>query len=176
VKPRRPIDAHDDAGPGNTARAPMHCVPRHFFGGRQQVVEAAVGREKYAEILYHASYESARHWCDREAGTHGLSGMAVLEHYLRLLSRRGWGNFSLIEADAASGSADIRLDHSAFTLAQAQVCGAKICYRFAGWFAGMMDWISENSGRPVRTLCCETQCGAEGHGCCIFAVRPRAAN
>jgi hypothetical protein len=176
VKPQRPIDGHDDAGTRTMDGVPMHCMPRHVFGSGQQVVEAVLGRDKYAEMLYHASYESARYWCEKEAGTHGLAGMAVFEHYLRRLSRRGWGSFSLIEADAASGSADIRLDHSAFTLKQAQVCAAKTCYRFSGWFAGMMDWIGENSGRPVRTLCCETQCGADGHDHCIFAVRPRAAN
>ncbi len=176
MNPQLPIDGHDDAGPRPTGGAPMRCVPRRFSGGRHQAVEAALGRANYAELLYHASYKSARHWCDKEAALHGLSGIAVFEHYLRRLSRRGWGSFSVIEADAASGTADIRLDHSAFVLAQAKVCAAKTCSRFAGWFAGMMDWIGESTGRPVKTLCCETQCGADGHDHCIFAIRPQAAN
>jgi predicted hydrocarbon binding protein len=169
MKSKFPIDGYDSPGP-LTCGEPRFCVPRH------QAVEAACGRDKYAETLYHASYKSARYWCDKEAGTHGLSGLAVLEQYLGRLSRRGWGSFSVIEADAASGTADIRLDYSAFVLAQAEVCAAKTCFTFAGWFAGMMDWISEDTGRPVKTLCCETQCGAEGHDHCVFAVRPQAAS
>jgi hypothetical protein len=168
---RRRNDGHDDTGVPSTD-GPMFYVPGQSFGNRHQ---ARRDRVKYAEILYHASYKSARYWCDKEAKTHGLSGIAVFEHYLCRLSQCGWGSFSVIEADVANGAADIRLDHSAFLLAQAEMCAAKTCYRLTGWFAGMMDWISENTGRPVKTLCCETQCGADGHDHCIFAVRPRLA-
>jgi len=175
MNPQLPIEVHDDTGVWSTDGLPMLYVPRHFFVNNHQAVEEALGREKYAEILYHAGYKSAHYWCDKEAKTHGLSGMAVFEHYLNRLSQRGWGKFSFVEADAAAGTADIRLDHSAFVLAQAEVCAAKTCYMFAGWFAGAMDWVTENLGRPLQTLCCETQCGAEGHDHCIFAVRLKPA-
>lgn len=174
MNPQLPVKGHDDAGPATGSSDPLPRVARHFPGIRHQVVEATLGREKYAEILYHASYKSARYWCDKEAVAHGLSGIAVFEHYLHRLSRRGWGRFTVIEADAANGCADIRLDHSDFVVAQAEVCASRICYRFAGWFAGMMDWVGEDTGRPVKTLCCETQCGGDGHDHCIFAVRPRS--
>lgn len=180
MNPQRPSDGHNDNGHTDASAGIgdgvlMLPIPRDSVGNRHQAVEATLGRDQYAEVLYRASYKSARLWCDKAAVTHGLSGMAVLEHYLRRLSRRGWGRFSVVEADVGRGSADIRLDCSAFVLAQAEVCPTKTCSRFAGWFAGMMDWISEDSGRPVKTLCCETQCGADGHDHCVFAVRPRAA-
>lgn len=165
MNPKFPFDGNDDTDPDiSVGGTPPHLA-----------VEASLGREKYAEALYYASYKSARLWCDKEAGACGLSGIAVMEHYLRRLSRRGWGSFSVAAADAASGSADIRLDYSAFLLLQAEVCAAKTCFTFSGWFAGVMDWVSENTGRPVKTLCCETQCGAEGYDHCIFAVHPQAA-
>lgn len=170
----RPIDRHDESGPEAADGAPIPCEAFHCLEIRQQAVEAAVGRERYAELLYQASYKSARYWCDKVSRTQGLAGMAVFEQYLRRLSLRGWGTFSVIEADVAKGCADIRLDHSALVLAQAEVCAAKTCFRFAGWFAGMMDWIGENTGRPFRTSCQETQCGADGHEHCVFAVRQRA--
>ena len=169
MKPQLPIDVDDEHGVWSTDGLPM--LYNHA------AVEAALGREKYAEILYQAGYKSAHHWCEKETKTHGLAGMAVFEHYLERLSQRGWGRFSFIEADPASGSADIRLDHSAFVLAQAEVCAAKTCYMFSGWFAGAMDWVGEqmreNGGTPLQAMCCETQCGAEGHDHCVFAVRPK---
>lgn len=173
MNPTPPVEGQGDGGPAPYAGAPKACASADLLGITQRTVEASVGRERYAEMLYRASYTSARYWCDREARAHGLSGMAVFDHYLSRLSRCGWGRFSVIQADAATGTADVRLDHSDFVPARGDVCSSKICFRFAGWFAGVMDWISENTGRPVRTLCCESRCGADGHGHCVFAVRPR---
>lgn len=141
-------------------------------------VEAALGREKYAEVIYRAGYKSARYWCEKTAKAHGLTGMAVLERYLERLSQAGWGRFSFIGADPAAGCADIRLDRSIFVLAQAETCAVtKTCYMFSGRLAGAMDWVGEqvkeHGGAPLETVCCETQCGAEGHDHCVFAVRPK---
>ncbi len=83
----------------------MLYVPRHFFTNNHVAVEEALGQDAYAEILYKAGYKSAYHWCDKEAALHGLSGMAVFEHYLNRLSQRGWGLFKIIEADPASARA-----------------------------------------------------------------------
>lgn len=174
VKSLVPIEVNEETGEWTTDGLPMLYMPRHFFVNNHAAVEQALGREKYAEILYQAGYKSAHYWCDKEAKTHGLEGMAVFEHYLARLSQRGWGLFRFEEADAGSGEADIRLDYSSFVLAQKEVCASKTCYMFAGWFAGAMDWVTENLGHPVKTLCCETQCGAEGHAHCLFAVRPKS--
>ncbi len=176
MNPQRPVDRHRSAGPAGTARSPLHYVPPSSPEFGYQAVELALGCEKYSEILYHASYKSARYWCDKEARARGLAGIAMFEYYLRRLSLRGWGRFSLVEADAASGYADVRLDYSPLVMAQGEVCATKTCFRFAGWFAGMMDWVGESSGRPVKTSCREIQCGADGHSHCIFSIRPKASN
>ncbi len=152
----------------------MLYVPRHFFVNIHTAIEAVLGREKFAGLLYEAGYKSAHHWCSHEAATHGLTGLAVFEHYLKRSSQRGWGKFSFENVDAGVGSADIRLEYSTFVLASPGNRG-RLCYMFAGSFAGAMDWVMEQGVRPVKTVSSETQCGAEGHSHCLFCVRPRSA-
>lgn len=171
MKPKVPIDVDEATGVWSTDGLPMLYVPRHFFINNHRAVEAALGPARYAEIIYDAGYTSARYWCEKEAKTHNLDGLSVFEHYLARLSQRGWGLFQFITANPAAGNAEIRLDHSAFAMAEPKVAG-KVCYMFAGWFAGAMDWVI--GGVPGRrtSTCSEVQCQAEGHAHCIFAVRP----
>ncbi len=171
MKPAVPIDVDETTGIWTTDGLPMIYVPRHFFVNNHLAIESALGRERYAEILYRAGHKSAHFWCASEAKTHGLNGLAVFEHYLKRLSQRGWGLFSVAAADAAAGEADIRLDNSVFVLAEPDAAG-KICYMFAGWFAGAMDWVTEAAGSKHKSVCRESQCRAEGHAHCVFAVRP----
>jgi hypothetical protein len=177
MQPLVPIDVDSETGIWSTDGLPMLYVPRHFFVNNHMAVEAALGKEKYAAALYEAGYRSAYFWCESEAKTHGLSGMAVYEHYLKRLSQRGWGLFSFIEADASSGHAKIRLDHSCFVLAQG-IAGVprsegKACYLFAGWFSGAMDWVGQTSGLDYRTTSRETHCAGEGSEYCVFTVEPK---
>lgn len=176
MKPLLPIDVDETSGVWSTDGLPMLYVPRHFFTNNHLAVEAALGRQRYAEILYPAGYRSAYFWCEKEAQTHGLSGLAVFEHYLKRLSQRGWGLFEFIEADAGSGHARISLRNSSFVLQQPQVHG-RLCYMFEGWFAGAMDFVSEqvSPARPVKTESIESQCAAEGHAFCTFTVSPIVA-
>jgi predicted hydrocarbon binding protein len=171
MNPLLPIDVDERTGVWTTDGLPMLYVPRHFFVNNHLAVEAALGRERYAEIIYDAGYRSAHFWCGKEAKTHGLEGLEVFEHYLARLSLRGWGVFDFASADVALGLADIRLRHSAFALAEPDATG-KICYMFSGWFAGAMDWVTGGSGNEHRSVCSESQCCAEGHSHCVFAVRP----
>lgn len=171
-----PVEGQDDDARVEAEYESIRIAASNFCLGTHPEIGAGMGDENYADILYHASYKSARHWCEKEAHIHGLSGLDLFEHYLDRLSRRGWGRFSLVEADPSTGTADVRLDHSNLVLAQAEACAAKTCYMFSGWFAGMMDWIGDSAGKPVRTVCCETQCGADGFDHCIFAVRQRMLN
>jgi predicted hydrocarbon binding protein len=131
-----------------------------------------LGREKFAELLYDVGYNSAYYWCSHEATTHGLSGLAVFEHYLKRLSQRGYGKFSFANVDVAAGTADIRLHHSMFVLGCPGNRG-RLCYMFSGCFAAAMDWVLEQGARPMKTICSEIQCGAEGHPNCSFCILPR---
>lgn len=171
MKPQVPIDVDEATGVWSTDGLPMLYVPRHFFINNHRAVEAALGAARYADIIYGAGYTSARYWCEKEAMTHGLEALSVFEHYLARLSQRGWGQFKFIAADAQAGEADIRLDHSAFAIADAKSAG-KVCYMFSGWFAGAMDWVIGGASGDRASACREVQCQAEGHPHCIFAVRP----
>lgn len=174
MAPQLPIEVDEQTGIWSTDGLPMIYVPRHFFVNNHVEAEAAAGKDAYEASLYKAGHRSAWFWCSQEAKTHGLEGMAVYEHYLKRLSQRGWGLFSFLEADPARGAARVQLDHSVFVLAQG-IAGVpvrqdKLCYLFAGWFSGAMDWVAETTGLPVRTTSRETQCAAEGHACCVFTV------
>ncbi|NRF72291.1 4-vinyl reductase [Aquincola sp. S2] len=176
MTPQLPIDVDASTGVWRTDGLPMIYLPRHFFVNNHVEVEKALGRAAYAQSLYTAGYRSAHFWCAQESQTHRLSGLAVAEHYLQRLSQRGWGQFEFIAADARSGHAQIALTHSVFVLAQG-IAGVpvrhdKLCYLFAGWFAGAMDWVGEDTGARYRTLSAETQCAAEGHSHCVFSVSP----
>ena len=175
MKPLVPIEVDDATGVWSTDGLPMLYVPRHFFVNNHRAVEAALGRERYAEILFGPGHASALRWFESEAKTHGLAGLAVFEHYLNRLSQRGWGRLRFISADAASGRAEIRVDNSALALAQPDAKG-KICYMYSGWFAGAMDWVTGNTGGTSRSVCHETQCRAEGHDHCVFSVAPAPAS
>ena len=176
MNPQLPIDVDPNTGIWTTDGLPMIYVPRHFFVNNHVEAEAAIGREVYAQSLYKAGHRSAFFWCEQEAKTHGLRGLAVYEHYLKRLSQRGWGLFAFAEVDAATGHAKVRLDHSVFVLAQGiagvPVSRDKLCYLFAGWFSGAMDWVAKDTGATYKTTSAESQCCAEGHEHCVFTVSP----
>lgn len=170
--PELPIDVDSETGIWTSDALPMLYVPRHFFINNHMAVEDALGAEKYADILYHAGYKSAWHWCEKEAELHGLEGVDVFEHYMKRLSQRGWGLFITEDIDLDAGTARVRLEHSAFVYQMGKV-NRKIEYMFTGWFAGAIDQILSARGSSLRTVAEQTQSGAE-EGCeyGLFVVTP----
>ncbi|MGL6161910.1 DUF5943 domain-containing protein [Microbulbifer sp.] len=170
--PQMPIQVDEETGVWTTDALPMLYVPRHFFINNHKAIEDEIGPERYAEILYKAGYKSAYHWCEKEAALHGLSGRAVFEHYMKRLSQRGWGLFTIERLDIDSGAARVRLDHSAFVYEYGKV-NRKVEYMFTGWFAGAMDQISDSLGLGFKTRAVQHQSAAEegvDHG--LFDVLP----
>ncbi len=166
-----------------TSSAPIRYVPRDYFTNPKLAIEDAVGHDKYDEILYHAGYKSAYHWCEKEAESTQLNGIAVFEHYLKCLSQRGWGKFSVVSIDTTTGNAEIKLHYSSFVLAQPRKPG-KFCNLFASWFAGAMDWATQRKGHSIRTncesvdcttnYCSESECAGSSQSYCIFTIKPSA--
>jgi predicted hydrocarbon binding protein len=171
VQPRVSIDVDAATGVWSTDGLPMLYVPRHFLINNHLMTESALGRERYAHMLYEPGHRSAWFWCASEAKTHGLAGIAVFEHYLQRLSQRGWGQFGIASVDVAGARAEISVQHSAFVLGVPEARGRR-CYMFAGWFAGAMDWVAQGSGRELRTTCSEIQCAGDGATHCVFSVSP----
>ncbi len=170
--PEMPIEVDSETGVWTTDALPMLYVPRHFFVNNHRAIEDEIGPERYADILYKAGYKSAWYWCEKEAELHGLEGQEVFEHYMRRLSQRGWGLFTIEQLDIEAGTARVRLDHSAFVYQYGKV-NRKVDYMFTGWFAGAMDQIAEALGYDVKTQAVQTQSAAEeGVEYGLFEVTP----
>lgn len=172
--PELPIHVDDDSGVWTTDALPMLYMPRHFYINIHKAIEAQIGPDRFADILYDAGHASAWQWCEKEARYHGLTGAAVFTHYLSRLSQRGWGLFRVEALDTDRGRARVRLDHSAFVYEYGQ-CGRKVDYLFTGWFAGAMDWVLESAGSSIRSRSVQLQSAAEpGCGYGLFEVSPIA--
>ena len=170
--PEMPIEVDSETGVWTTDALPMLYVPRHFFVNNHMGIEAEIGAEKYADILYKAGYKSAFYWGEKEGEAHGINGEALFEHYMKRLSQRGWGFFITEALDLKQGTAKVRLENSAFVYQYGQV-NRKVDYMFTGWFAGAMDQIAASLGYTVKTQAEQTQCAAED-GCDVgyFEVSP----
>ena len=165
MSPEVPIAVNPATGEWSVDGMPMILVPRHFFLNNHLAIESALGRERYAELLFHAGHKSAYVWCEHEAKTHGLEGVAVFHHYMKRLSQRGWGQFRIESIDPPAGRARIRVHHSVFAAEK----GEKSCYMFRGWFPGALEFVAQSARKLTST---EVQCAAQGHEHCVFEVSP----
>jgi len=146
---------------------PMILVPRHFFLNNHLAIERALGEQRYAELLFDAGYRSAYVWCEKEAKTHGLKGVEVFHHYMKRLSQRGWGQFTVESIDPQAGHARVQVRHSVFAVERKN---AKTCYMFRGWFPGALEFVM---GGEVTLTSTETQCAADGRqDHCVFETSP----
>lgn len=172
-RPAIPIDVDDDTGVWSTDGLPMLYVPQHFFVNNHRAVEGRLGAEAMADMLFDPGYRSAWTWCEHESAQHQLSGDAVFRHYMQRLSQRGWGQFSVEHLDSSAGEARVRLDHSAFVAQYGTDHGRPVCYMFAGWLCGSVEWAAANQNRPITVQGREVACAAEAdNDHCLFVVEP----
>lgn len=167
--PQVPIDVDARTGIWTTDGVPMIYLPRHFFVNYYSAMEAALGRDKHNAMLYAASHKSAYEWSVLEAKTHRLRDVAVFHHYLKRLSQRGWGQFTIDAVDLKAATGRVRVNNSAFAL-QLGRTGRKECAMFSGSFAGCLEWACDDAGATVKLTAHETQCVSEGHDHCAFSV------
>lgn len=174
AKPEVEIDVDPETGRWFVDKMPMILVPQHFYNNNHFAIEAALGAEAFDAALAPAGRLSAFVWCERQAEVYGLSGADIFAHYMKRLSQRGWGRFSILALDPAAGTATIRLDHSSFVTDATKGTGRKLCYMFAPWLAGALEFVCEQAGAPRRLQAREVQCAAEGFDHCLFEVVPAA--
>jgi predicted hydrocarbon binding protein len=173
MKPAVPIDVDGQTGIWTTDGMPMIYMPRHFFLNNHVSVEKALGRAVYEKQLYDATYLSAWQWCERESATHGLTGVDVFRHYMKRVSQRGWAQFSIVSVDESTGAAVVRLDNSIFTFQEPRPASGDVCYMFAGWFPGALEWAGKNTGKNWKLASREVQCACDGsHDHCLFEITP----
>ena len=173
--PEVPTRVDPETGSWTTDGLPMVYLPRHFYVNHHDAFAAALGREAHAQILYDAGYKSAWQWCEKESVKHRLGGGAVFLHYMKRISQRGWGQFTVESFDEATGFARVRLDHSIYVCHHhGSVSDATLCYAFDGWFPGSLEWVGKNLGLKWRLSASEIQCAGNGsHDHCIFSIHSR---
>jgi predicted hydrocarbon binding protein len=172
-KPQVDIQVDDVTGRWSVDALPMILVPQHFFLNNHFAVEAALGPERLSEVLRPAGYRSAYHWCEKEAAHHRLSGLDIFQHYMRRLTQRGWGQFKPYDIDLDAGRARVRIDNSAF-VDDERPAGRRVCYMFAAWFEGALEYSASATGRTLSLQAGEMYCVAEGtHDHCMFEISAR---
>jgi hypothetical protein len=169
--PEIEIDVDPNTGRWFVDGMPMILVPRHFFNNNHVALEAALGPDRLNEVLAPAGRTSAYVWCRKQSELYGLTGVDVFAHYLKRLSQRGWGQFSLVAADPATGAATVRLKNSSFVTDATARAPRKLCYMFAPWLKGGMEFACEQHGVPRELKASEVRCTGEGHDDCQFEVR-----
>ena len=167
-----PVVIDPETGAWSVDRQPMILVPRHFWAFIQMECERRFGVDGAQAVFHAATYRAAKVWCAREAKTHGLTGVEVFEHYLRRVSQRGFGQFTIEKIDPAAGTATIRLDHSVYVAEYGPQTGRRVCYMFASAFIGGIEYVADATGHSRSLAAEEIQCGAEGANCCRFEVTP----
>ncbi|MFG1244148.1 DUF5943 domain-containing protein [Xanthobacter sp. DSM 14520] len=172
AKPEIEIDVDPATGRWFVDKMPMILVPQHFYNNNHFAIEGALGAEAFDATLAPAGHLSAYVWCKKQAEVYGLEGVDVFAHYMKRLSQRGWGLFSILAIDPAAGTATIRLDNSSFVTEQTRSAGRKLCYMFAPWLAGALEFVCEQAGAPQKLEAREVQCAAEGHDYCLYEVKP----
>lgn len=174
AKPEVEIDVDPETGRWFVDKMPMILVPQHFYNNNHFAIEGAMGAEAFDAALAPAGWLSAYVWCKKQAEVYGLTGVDVFAHYMKRLSQRGWGLFSIVAIDPVAGTATIRLDHSSFVTDETKGAGRKLCFMFAPWLAGALEYVCEEAGAPKKLVAHEVQCAAEGHDFCLFEVAPAA--
>lgn len=172
AKPEIEIDVDPQTGRWFVDKMPMILVPQHFYNNNHFAIEGAMGAEAFDQALAPAGRLSAYVWCRKQAEVYGLTGIDVFAHYMKRLSQRGWGLFTIEAIDPAAGTARIRLDHSSFVTDETRGAGRKLCFMFAPWLAGALEYVCEAAGAPKTLAAREVQCAAEGHDHCLFEVSP----
>jgi predicted hydrocarbon binding protein len=172
-KPQVEIQVDDATGRWSVDALPMILMPQHYYLNNHYAIEAAVGAQKLEEILRPAGYRSAYFWCEKEATHHGLSGVEVFRHYMRRITQRGWGQFEVLDVQPEAGTAKVRLKNSAFIDEAHRNAGRSVCYVFASWLEGSIEYVSASAGRKLALKAREAYCQAEGkHDHCLFEVGP----
>ncbi|MFO1057348.1 MAG: DUF5943 domain-containing protein [Dongiaceae bacterium] len=173
-KPEVPIEVDEKTGQWSVDGLPMVLVPRHFLVNSHKAMEAALGIEGNARLAYEAGHKSAWQWCDKEAVRHGLAGLDVFRHYMRRLSQRGWGRFTVLAADPATGRATVKVEHSVFVGEYGPGMDRRVCYPFTGWLVGSLEWVEAALGHPMQLAAREVRCAAhDGGDHCLLEVAPR---
>ena len=166
-----PVKVDPHTGVWSVDDVPMIFLPRHYWSAVIEAVESRYGVEAAADIYFEATHKSAYLWCEKEPVTHQLAGIEVFHHYMRRMTERGWGKFTVKSVAPENGCARIALEHSAIALARPD-SQRTVCHSFNGVFCGAMEYVAAAAGQAVSLRSREIQCRANGAAYCEFEVVP----
>jgi predicted hydrocarbon binding protein len=160
-----------------TASVPAKGAPQCCTTAAKPTASSSASTPSSADSRYEhlrpAGHRSAYYWCEKEAEFHGMSGVDVFRHYMRRITQRGWGQFDVLDVSPEAGTATVRLRNSAMVDGERRNSGRKVCYMFASWLEGSLEYVAASAGREVRLRAQEVYCEAEGaHDHCLFKVEP----
>lgn len=149
----------------------MVYVPRHFMVNMHREIEETLGRPVYEAMLRRSGAKSARFWCHQQADLLGLPAQDIFAHYLKRLSDRGWGRFSIEALDPQGLTATMTLRDSIYVLEANGQTKASTCYMFDGFLIGAMQFMCDAQGTQAANITCqETACVATDAPECRFEV------
>ena len=171
-KPQVDIQVDDLTGRWSVDALPMILVPQHFFLNNHRAIEAVLGPERLAEVLRPAGYRSAYYWCEREAAHHALSGLDVFQHYMRRLIATRMGPIrARMTSTSRTDTPAFACDNSALVDDESRRSGRRVCYMFAAWLVGSLEYAAAATGRAQSLRAHEACCAADGaHDHCEFEV------
>jgi hypothetical protein len=92
---------------------PMLLMPRHFFRYILREVNKVAGHDALFKIYRQAGYDGAISFCEAFQKSHKCTPKQAVQGYLDEMNLRGWGQFSIQELDAATGTMEVLLRNSA---------------------------------------------------------------
>lgn len=176
MQPAVQIEVDEVSGIWCTDGLPMVYVPRHFMVNMHREIEQTLGRPAYEAMLCRSGAKSARFWCHQQANLLEKPATEIFAHYLKRLSERGWGRFSIEALDPQRLCATIVLEDSIYVLEAKGQAEASTCYMFDGFLIGAMQFLCDVQGiQPDDITCHEAACAATGASECRFEVARHAA-
>ncbi|HEY3128740.1 MAG TPA: DUF5943 domain-containing protein [Acidobacteriota bacterium] len=123
----------------------MILLPRHFFRYILREVQAVAGTEAFRRIFEKAGHDGAVTFCRRFREVHGCTPEEAVRGYLKEMSLRGWGRFSILRLEPERGYLDVLLQNSALA-AEGELPSGHIIWEAS--MAGALGFLRDCMGKP----------------------------
>jgi len=125
----------------------MVLLPRHFFRYILREVKAAASPEAFQKIFWTAGRDGAVTFCRRFQEGHGCTPRQAVEGYLKEMSLRGWGQFTIQRLAPETGEIEVALHNSALAPEGDLPSGNMI---WEGAMCGAGAFLREAASQPLE--------------------------
>jgi len=145
-------------------------VPRRVFSAIQRSMREMLGEGCAALVMYNAGFGLGFEAFGKLSKRFGGDVRGAFEHFITILTTRGWGDFKLEEYD--EGSETYRITVRSSYGEDLKPSGRAACHFLRGLLAGALQQAALLRGRDIKLHCVELSCIAKGDECCEFLVLP----